>query len=215
MNIRIAIAEDNQLVLKSLMTKLEPYPDIKVKHTAQNGQVLLGKLQEDPLVDLVLMDLQMPLLNGIETTREIAQQWPQIKVLVVTMFDDDENIFHAIMAGASGYLLKEDSQAVLYQGITDTLKGGSAMSPGIALKVLRMIRKPFDPAQQTHDFGLTNREIEILNQLKSGLTYDKIAANLNISYFTVRKHIENIYRKMQVKNKLEAVHKASDNNLLR
>ena len=88
------------------------------------------------------------------------------------------------------------------------------MSPGIALKVLRMIRKPYNPAQTVHDFGLTSREIEILNQLKSGLTYEKIAANLNISYFTVRKHTENVYRKMKVNNRMEAVHKASDNNLL-
>lgn len=214
MKIRIAIAEDNSLVLKNLMDKLEVHSDIRIKFTAANGQILLEKLEGDPLVDLVLMDLQMPQLNGIETTREIARRWPQIKVLVVTMFDDDENIFHAIMAGASGYLLKEDSQDVLYQGITDTLKGGSAMSPGIALKVLRMVRKPFHTARQTENFRLTNREIEILSQLKSGLTSEKIAVNLNISYFTVRKHIENIYRKMKVSNRIEAVHKASDNNLL-
>lgn len=214
MKIRIAIAEDNQLVLKSLITKLEPFSDVLVKHTAQNGQVLLDKLTQDPQVELVLMDLQMPQMNGIEATGKITRQWPHIKVLVVTMFDDDENIFEAIMAGASGYLLKEDSQETLYKSIADTLQGGSAMSPGIALKVLRMVRKPFAATQQQQDFGLTPREIEILNQLKSGLTYEKIASNLNISYFTVRKHIENIYRKMQVRNKLEAVHKASDNNLI-
>ena len=215
MNIRIAIAEDNQLVLKSLIAKLEPYSEIKIKFTVQNGLALIEKLQQDAKIDLVLMDLQMPQMNGIEATGKIAQFWPQIKVLVVTMFDDDENIFDAIMAGASGYLLKEGSDEELYKGITDTLHGGSAMSPGIALKVLKMIRKPFSPYQQQDDFGLTPREIEILNQLKSGLTYEEIASNLNISYFTVRKHIENIYRKMQVRNKVEAVHKASDNNLIR
>ncbi len=214
MTIRVAIAEDNSLVLKSLIERLQVHSDIHIKHTAPNGQVLIDKLEEDPLVDLVLMDLQMPQLNGIETTRHLARRWPQIRILVVTMFDDDENIFHAIMAGASGYLLKEDSEAILYRGIVDTLKGGAAMSPGIALKVLRLIRKPFNPGQVTQDFGLTSREIEILNQLKSGLTNERIAANLNISYFTVRKHIENIYRKMKVNNRTEAVHKASDNNLL-
>ena len=214
MKIRIAIAEDNELVLKSLLEKLTTYPDIRIKHTAQNGQALLEKLNEDQGVDLVLMDLQMPLMNGVQTTGHIARTWPQIKVLVVTMFDDDENIFDAIMAGASGYLLKEDTEEELYRGIKDTLQGGSAMSPGIALKVLKMVRQPFKPNQPHQDFGLTSREIEMLNQLKSGLTYDRIASNLNISYFTVRKHIENIYRKMQVKNKLEAVHKASDNKLI-
>jgi DNA-binding NarL/FixJ family response regulator len=214
MKIRIAIADDSSVVRKSLLDKLSGHADIIVKHVAPNGRLLIEKLQQDANVDLILMDLKMPQFDGIETTREISRRWPQIKVLVVTMFDDDDNIFHAIMAGASGYLLKEDSEEVLYQGITDTLKGGSAMSPGIALKVLRMIRKPYNPAQTVHDFGLTSREIEILNQLKSGLTYEKIAANLNISYFTVRKHTENVYRKMKVNNRMEAVHKASDNNLL-
>lgn len=214
MKIRVALAEDNRMILKSLVEKLESYPDVMVKYTAQNGQALLNMLAKDHLVDIVLMDLQMPTLNGVETTRAIARNWPQIKVLVVTMFDDDENIFHAIMAGASGYILKEDSQAALYQNIVDTLNGGSAMSPGIAVKVLKMIRKPFQPNQANEQFGLTTREIEILNQLKSGLTYEKIADNLNISYFTVRKHIENIYKKMKVSNKLDAITKASDNNLL-
>lgn len=214
MKIRVALAEDNRMILKSLVEKLESYPDVMVKYTAQNGQALLNMLAKDHLVDIVLMDLQMPTLNGVETTRAIARNWPQIKVLVVTMFDDDENIFHAIMAGASGYILKEDSQAALYQNIVDTLNGGSAMSPGIAIKVLKMIRKPFQPNQANEQFGLTTREIEILNQLKSGLTYEKIADNLNISYFTVRKHIENIYKKMKVSNKLDAITKASDNNLL-
>lgn len=214
MKIRIALAEDNSMVLKSLVEKLDGYPDIVIKHMAPNGQLLLNWLQQNEQVDLVLMDLQMPVLNGVETTRAIARQWPQVKVLVVTMFDDDENIFNAIMAGASGYILKEDSGKVLYQSVVDTINGGSAMSPGIAVRVLKMIRKPFQPGQVHEHFGLTTREIEILNQLKSALTYEKIAANLNISYFTVRKHIENIYRKMKVSNKVDAVTKASDNNLL-
>lgn len=214
MKIRIALAEDNSMVLKSLVEKLEGYADIVIKYMAPNGQLLLNWLQQNEQVDLVLMDLQMPVLDGVETTRAIARQWPHVKVLVVTMFDDDENIFNAIMAGASGYILKEDSGKALYQSVVDTINGGSAMSPGIAVKVLKMIRKPFQPGQVHEHFGLTTREIEMLNQLKSGLTYEKIAANLNISYFTVRKHIENIYRKMQVSNKLDAVSKASDNNLV-
>lgn len=214
MKIKIAIAEDNQLVLRSLMSKLEQYTEFQIKHIAQNGKVLIDLLKQDHHIDLILMDLQMPELNGIETTRKVMEHWPQIKVLVVTMFDDDENIFDAIMAGASGYLLKEDSRETLHKAINDTLEGGSAMSPGIALKVLKMVRKPFTPSQNQQDFGLSQREIEILNQLKSWLTYEQIAANLNISYFTVRKHIENIYRKMQVRNKLEAINKASDNNLI-
>jgi DNA-binding NarL/FixJ family response regulator len=160
------------------------------------------------------MDIQMPEMNGIDATQEISKRWPHIKVLMITMFDDDESLFKAIMAGATGYLLKEDSGKMLYKAITDTMLGGAAMSPGIALRALKLVRTPFQNNLSNEDFGLTPRELELLNQLKSGLTYEKISNNLNISYFTVRKHIENIYKKLQVRNKLEAVQKAADNKLL-
>jgi len=96
----------------------------------------------------------------------------------------------------------------------DTLSGGAAMSPVIALKTLQLVRQPISKEQKTEDFGLTQREIELLTQLKNGLTYEEIASNLHISYHTVRKHIENIYRKLPVSNKLEAVKKASDNRIV-
>ncbi len=130
------------------------------------------------------------------------------------MFDDEQNLFDAILAGASGYILKESNAEQIFRAMMDTITGGAVMSPAIALKALNLIKHPQQPSQNAQDFGLSEREIEILNQLKNGLTYEQIASNLFISYHTVRKHIENIYRKLQVTNKVEALQKASGNRLL-
>lgn len=212
--ITIAIAEDNSFALKACLDKLAPHREFKVVITAFNGVELLDNLNKQP-VDLILMDIQMPGLNGIETTRLVKQQNPQLKVLMLTTFDDDENIFKAIMAGANGYLLKEETSENLRQSIIETLSGGAAMSPGVALRVLSLLRNPLSAqSQPTENYGLTKREIELLTQLKNGLSYEQIATNLFISYGTVRKHIENIYRKLQVNNKISAVELASKNRLI-
>ena len=214
MPIHIAIAEDNSFALQGLKSRLAKYPEINIKYTAKNGKELLKNLQKNHNIDLILMDLQMPEMDGIATTTAVKTKYPQIKVLILTTFDDDENLFNAILAGASGYLLKEDNGTEIFQAIMDTLSGGAAMSPVIALKTLQLIRQPIFKEQKTEDFGLTERETELLTQLKNGLTYEEVASNLHISYHTVRKHIENIYRKLQVSNKMEAVKKAADNRIV-
>lgn len=211
---KIAIAEDNSFALKAITDKLREATDIQIKYTAENGKVLLEKIDADPIIDLVLMDIQMPVMNGIETTQLLHQRYPHIKIVMLTTFDDDENIFKAIMSGARGYLLKEEDGEVIVQSLKNTLEGGAAMSAGIALKVLNLVRQPLSPDKKTHDFGLTSREIELLEQLKNGLTYDQIASNLFISSGTVRKHIQNIYAKLQVNNKVEALEKARQNRII-
>lgn len=214
MPIHLAIAEDNAFALKTLIDILETHPEIRLKHAATNGKELLQNLKKDRNVDLILMDLEMPEMNGIEATAEVRTRYPQIKVLILTTFDDDQNLFNAILAGASGYLLKEDTGKGMMESITETISGGAAMSPAIALKALKLIRQPLNGSMQTQSFDLTSRELDLLGQLKNGLTYEEIGANLHISYHTVRKHIENIYRKLQVHNKVEAIRKASDNRLV-
>jgi DNA-binding NarL/FixJ family response regulator len=211
--IHIAIAEDNQMALKAIEEKLSSYTKLKVKLKALNGRMLSEQIGAHQ-IDLVLMDIDMPIQNGIDTTKEIKSRFPQIKVLVLTTFDDDEKIFDAIMAGASGYLLKEEPKENIYKAILETLDGGAAMSPIIAMKALNLIRSPFVHSGPKLDFGLSPREIELLEQLKGGLTYEQIAANLFISVGTVRKHIENVYRKLQVNNKTNAVKVAIDNRLI-
>jgi DNA-binding NarL/FixJ family response regulator len=208
--IRIAIAEDNSFALNVILEKLKTMPHISVGFTASNGQNLLEKLSSSGRIDLILMDIEMPGLNGIETTRRIKKEQPGIKVLMLTIFDDDDNIFESIRAGADGYMLKEEKASKIQQCIEETMEGGAGMSPGIASRVLKMmlLGAPVKSTASNETIDLTKREVEILEQLKAGLSYERIAENLFISYGTVRKHIENVYRKLQVHNKVEAVQKA-------
>lgn len=214
--IRLAIADDNTFLTKNAQEKLSFFEDFTVKITAINGQDLLEKLSANHNIDLILMDIEMPKMNGIEATAQIKQKYPQIKIIMLTVFDNDQNIFKSIKAGADGYLLKEVNPKDLQQGILDTLNGGATMTPSIALKTLKLFRNPvvFDAPENAQDIKLTARETEVLEQLSKGLKYDLIAENLFLSAGTVRKHIENIYTKLQVHNKLEAIQKARDNKLI-
>ncbi|MBB6326518.1 DNA-binding NarL/FixJ family response regulator [Algoriphagus iocasae] len=212
--IRIAIAEDNSFLLKAILEKLSIFSDLEVKFWAFNGLELLEKLEKDSNVNLILMDIEMPKMNGIETVAKVSQKYPQIKTIMLTVFDDDENIFRAVQAGANGYFLKEVDPKTLYQGILDTLDGGAAMTPSVALKALKLLRNPPKFEEPVEEISLTSREIEILDQTSKGLTYNQIGENLFISPKTVRKHIENIYQKLQVHSKLEAVQKAVKNRII-
>lgn len=216
MNIKIAIAEDNTFLIKAVEEKLSFFEDLKIKFSGMNGSELLEKLEDNHNIDIILMDIEMPILNGIETTEIVKQKYPHIKIIMLTVFDNDESIFNAIKAGADGYLLKEVNAKDLYDGILDTLNGGAAMNPSIALKTLKLLRNPidFNNVNKQEDIRLTPREIDVLEQLSKGLSYNAIADNLVLSVGTVRKHIENIYKKLQVHNKLEAVQKAKKNKLI-
>jgi DNA-binding NarL/FixJ family response regulator len=216
MNIKIAIADDNSFLIKTVKEKLSFFEDLNFKFSALNGSELLTKLEENHNLDLILMDIEMPVLNGIETTEIIKRKYPHIKIIMLTVFDNDENIFNSIKAGADGYLLKEINAKDLHDGIIETLNGGAAMNPSIAMKTLKLLRNPIEIKNKTEqeDIKLTQREIDVLEQLSKGLSYHAIADNLILSHGTIRKHIENTYRKLQVHNKLEAVQKAKRNNLI-
>ena len=215
MSTRLVIVDDNVFLQKAVAEKLSFFDDLVLKFTANNGNDLLSKLEKNKNIDLILMDIEMPECNGIEATKLVKSKYPQLKIIMLTVFDNDENIFNAIKAGADGYLLKEVNPKELHQGIIETLNGGAAMNPSIALKTLKLLRNPVDfERNDQEDVKLTNREIEVLEQLSKGLSYNVIADNLFLSPGTVRKHIENIYTKLQVHNKLEAIQKAKDNNLI-
>ena len=216
MPIKIAIVDDNSFLINAVKEKLSFFEDLNFKFSAMNGSEFLMKLEDNHNLDLILMDIEMPVLNGIETTEIIKQKYPHIKIIMLTVFDNDENIFNAIKAGADGYLLKEINAKDLHDGIIETLNGGAAMNPSIALKTLKLLRNPINipNKQDQEDLQLTSRETDVLEQLSKGLNYIKIAENLILSTGTVRKHIENIYKKLQVHNKLEAVQKAKKNNLI-
>ncbi len=214
--IKIAIVDDNTFLIHAIKEKLSFFEDIAVKHTSLNGSELLTKLQENHNLDLILMDIEMPVLNGIETTQIVKQKYPHIKIIMLTAFDNDEHIFNAIKAGADGYLLKEINPKDLYEGILETLKGGAAMNPSIAMKTLKLLRNPIDiqNLKDKEEISLSVREVEVLEQLSKGLSYTVIAEHLFLSPSTVRKHIENIYKKLQVHSKIEAVQKAKNHNII-
>ncbi|MCR9226691.1 MAG: response regulator transcription factor [Flavobacteriaceae bacterium] len=215
--IKLAIVDDNTFLARAIQEKLADFEDLNIKYMVFNGGELLARLEKNHNLDLVLMDIEMPVLDGIETVRIVKQKYPHIKVLMLTVFDNDENIFNAIQAGADGYLLKEIEGHKLYNAINETIEGGAAMSPSIAVKTLKLLRYPEKQQSlsvQEEDISLSSREKEVLEQLAEGLSYTVIAKNLFLSPNTVRKHIENIYKKLQVHNKLEAVQKARRQSLI-
>ena len=216
MNLKIAIAEDNSFLAKAVIEKLSFFDDLNYKFKANNGAELIGKLEVNHNLDVILMDIQMPEMNGIKATEIVKSKYPHIKIIMLTVFDDDENIFNAIKAGANGYLLKEINAENLHKSIIEVVNGGAPMSPSIALKTLNLLRNPNEikTVEDKEKVTLSNRETEILEHLSKGLNYNAIADNLIISSGTVRKHIENIYRKLQVHNKMEAVMKGRKHNLI-
>ncbi|WP_431159135.1 response regulator transcription factor [Winogradskyella poriferorum] len=217
MNIKVGIVDDNTFLLHAVEEKLSFFDDLQVKFKVSNGKELLDQLETNHHVDLILMDIEMPIMNGVVATEKVKQKYPQIKIIMLTVFDNDEHIFNAIKAGADGYLLKEINAKELHNGIVETLNGGAAMNPSIALKTLKLLRDPSkieNAKTPLEEIKLTSREVDVLEQLSKGLSYNAIADNLILSTGTIRKHIENIYRKLQVHNKLEAVQKARKNNLI-
>lgn len=214
--IKLAIVDDNTFLQKAIQDKLEFFDDIEIKFKASHGEDLLEKLGRNHNLDVILMDIEMPKMNGVEATEAVKNRFPQIKIIMLTVFDNDENIFKSIKAGADGYLLKEVNPEELHNAIVETLNGGAIMTPSIALKTLKLFRNPevFDVIPDKEEYNLTTREIEVLEQLSKGLKYNAIADNLFLSAGTIRKHVENIYNKLQVHNKLEAIQKAKNNKLI-
>ena len=213
--VKIAIVDDNSFLVKSTEEKLSYFDEFEIKFTAQNGQEAIDKLSDFSTVKLILMDIEMPVMDGIEATRSIKSKYPHIKIIMLTVFENDENIFNAIKAGADGYLLKEVNLNDLHRGILDTIAGGATMTPSIAFKTLKLFRNPIEASTAQHTIvQLTAREIEVLEQFSKGLKYESIAQNLFLSTSTIRKHVENIYAKLQAHNKLEAIDIARRNKLI-
>lgn len=214
--INIAIAEDNTFALNALQGKLSAFHDVSIRHAAGNGAELLELLTQNNELDLILMDIEMPVMNGIEATEKIKQLYPRIKIVMVTIYDDDDYIFSAIKAGADSYILKETRAEKVYETITDTLSGGAVMSPSIAAKALEALKSSTRSPSGRKDKApeLSSREIDVLEWLSAGYTNKRIAEKLYISSFTVKRHIENIYRKLQVQNRVDAVAKGKSSGLI-
>ncbi len=203
---RIAVFEDNNHLRTTLQVLLESADGFACTGVYANCDNMLLLLEENPC-DIVLMDIEMPGLNGIEATKLIRQHFPNMHVLIQTAFFDDSYIFNAICAGASGYILKTTSPSGYLEALREVESGGSPMTPGIARRMLELFRVNLQPAVTT-DYQLTPREKEILQMLVNGKSYKMIAAESNIATDTVKSHIRNIYAKLHVNSGTEAVSKA-------
>jgi DNA-binding NarL/FixJ family response regulator len=209
--IRIAIYDDNATRRDSLQSILALQSDfLWVGSFAHCGNILEDLEKVRP--DIILMDLEMPVVNGIEGIRLAKAHFPHIKIIVQTVFDDDEKVFAALKAGAEGYILKSASVLQITQSIDEVYKGGASMSPSVAMKVIRFFGNT--PAEKNEDYQLTPKESMVLKKLADGLSYKMIADELGISYFTVNNHIKKIYEKLHVHSLGEAVAKAHRSRLI-
>lgn len=210
--IRIAIVDDKQPNRVSLSERLSAVHAYELVFMAVNGDDFLDKMktsQPSARPQIVLMDIDMPIMDGIETVKRSSQLYPEVKFLMVTIFDDDEKIFEAIKAGASGYLLKDETGLAISEAIKEVLEfGGAPMSPRIARKAMNLLMNASIPAEkkaEADQYELSSREMDILKLMVDGCDYKQVADKLNISPHTVRKHIANIYDKLHVCSKVDAV----------
>lgn len=207
----IGIIDDNMAIGRQLIQKLSLAEEINVMFIADRGRKAIEWLQQhDEKPELLLMDIEMPDMDGIETTFRIRQLYPEIKILMLTVFESEDKIFNAIKAGATGYLLKDEKLERMLVAFDEIMEGGIPMSAIIASKSLQMMLKGYKPEMKTSfiqgsDEQLTKREIEILEHLARGSRNQDIADALFISRSTVKKHIENIYLKLQLKSRVELV----------
>lgn len=218
MSITLAIVDDHPELISIISANLELYQDIEIVLTAFNGRHFFDKLGAcNPRPQLVLMDIDMPEMNGVEAVELLRDTYPEIKVIMLTVFDDEEKIFDAIHAGANGYLLKDVKPAKMVAAIEDALEGGVPMSPSVANKTLNLLLKNSPknlPKIEPAHYKLSEREVQVLKLLATGKAYQAIAEILFISPKTVRGHIEKIYEKLHVHSKLEAVQLAQKNRWL-
>lgn len=209
--VNVAVFEDNVLLREQLTELLSTAGEIKVCGSWENC-ARIGKIMDFYRPDLVLMDIDMPEVNGMEGLKFIIRNFPETPVIMLTVFEDDEHVFDSICLGAKGYLLKKTSPEKIIEAIHDTMSGGSPMSPSVARKVIRSFAAIKQVAPK--DYNLTKREKDILQSLVNGNSYKMIAAELGISINTVRQYIRSIYEKLEVHSMNEAVSKAIKQNVV-
>lgn len=209
--IRVCIYEDIPDLRELLNETIRSVPELLFVNAYPNAKNILENTRRDK-PDVILMDIQMPGISGIEAVQLVKQKYPAVQLLMQTVFEDNTRIFAAICAGASGYILKDSSPERYVSAIIDAYQGGSPMTPSIARKVLTMFQ---NQNQKINDFiELTDSEQKVLELLVRGLSYKLIADELKISYPTVNFHLKNIYRKLHVNSATEAISKALQNKLV-
>ncbi len=208
---QILIFEDNLLLRESLTNLLSLTGDYEVLASFPDCNTIALEVERYK-PDVILMDIDLPGINGIEAVKIIRQTNQEVQIIMLTVFDDNSHVFDAMYAGANGYLLKKYISDKLVHAIQEVLQGGAPMSPSIARLIINSLQQPVVASK---DYQLTNREKEILQLLSSGNSFKMIASELSISLDTVRTHIKHIYDKLHVRSQIEAVSKAIQERLVR
>lgn len=202
MNIRVALVEDNDDLRRSLKRLLQRSPKLSVVADYPDAEsALMGVVRCKP--DVVLMDVELPRMNGVECVRELKGRLPTVLVVMLTVHDDNDSLFNSILAGADGFLLKDTERSRLVEAIEEVVAGGSPMTPHLARRIVQQFRKA-DP-QPASLKELTSRELQVLEQLAQGHRYKEISENLGISMDGIRFHIRGVYKKLHVHSRTEAV----------
>jgi DNA-binding NarL/FixJ family response regulator len=209
--IRVVLVEDLRDVREGLAVLINGSPGLRCAASVRTMEEALRVIQAN-VPDVVLTDIGLPGMSGIEGIRILKERYPELPMIALTVYDDDERIFDALCAGASGYLLKNTPPARLLEGLKEVASGGAPMSPEVARRVINLFRE-FRPPDRSPS-RLTQQEIELLKLIVDGHSYKTAAAELGISTSTVSFHLQNIYSKLQVHSKSEAVAKALRNRLV-
>lgn len=226
--IRVFVVEDQTRILKNQLRLLESHQDIEIVGTALSGEAAIEEVAR-AIPDVLLLDLGLPRMSGIDVTRHVKAQWPQVEILIFTIFDEEDKVLEAVKAGASGYLLKGTPADKIIEAIKEVRAGGTVIQPNLARRLLRHFRvepdpspvptEPLAPAPSTPEpppaatsdsdeppsKPLSNRETELLQLIAKGVSNSEAARLLNLSKATIRTHLEHIYRKLEVTNRVEAV----------
>jgi DNA-binding NarL/FixJ family response regulator len=218
--IRVLVVEDQPKILKAQIKLLETFEEIAIVGEALSGESALEKVEEVK-PEVLLLDLGLPQMSGIDVTRAVKAKYPEIEILIFTIFDEEDKVIEAIVAGAAGYLLKGTPVEKIVEAIKDVKAGGSVIQPNLARALLRLVQKrtPSRPNNAAPDAGsqhgqgdeegtvcvLTDRELEILQIIAKGLSNNEAAKVLGLSKATIRTHLEHIYEKLDVTNRVEAV----------
>jgi DNA-binding NarL/FixJ family response regulator len=210
--IKLCLIDDDPRLTNLIKKQLESSNELQWIKTSESGLRYVRSLEHQPLdqiPDCILMDISMDEPDeGIQATSILHLKFPQIKVIMFTMSDDDDHIFEAFKSGAVGYLLKNEKAPFILKAVIEVVNGYALLSPGIALKTILFMAGSQKSEPQANASKLTERELEILTLIAKGITYNQIADNLSISNQTVKKHVSNIFHKLQVNNKVEAINKS-------
>ena len=209
---RILIADDHRLFREGVKALLSSLANMEVVAEASTGEEVIARASETA-PDVILMDIQMPVINGIEATRQILSKLPHIGILMLTMFDDDESVFMAMRAGARGYIVKGADQAELMRAVQAVATGEALFSPSIATRLINFFKTPHTSLPINVFPELTERELEVLKLITTGMNNNEIARRLELSGKTVRNYISNIFSKLQVADRAQAIVKAREAGL--